>query len=312
MRRVTVENAQLGMILARAVYDGSGTLVLETGTVLDARHIPVLPRLGVREVIVQDSRVDDVIIVPLISEETEAQAIRMLHRLIDSNHGLPLEHVKLDISSIDRVVKNMVQSYYTVFMGEINAEGCYSPGNFDYIHPVKVTGLAILIGKQIGLEKSELVSLGIASLIQNIGYIGISQNILSILDPTNEDKNVDFRQHVEYGAQLLRPIPIPQPGRVCNGLPSRPCTSICLAKACNHDSCIAGTGSKLCTSDAGTASAANWKRRGHQLFGADTNAAFLYGTFVSACHFVDDDGIYPDRACAVAVAAGFGHAISPP
>jgi hypothetical protein len=105
MRRVSVENAQMGMILARAIYDGSGTLILDAGTVLDAIHLPVLPRLEVREIIIQDSRVDDVIIVPLISEETEAHAVRLLHSLIDANRGKLLEHIKLDISSADRVVK---------------------------------------------------------------------------------------------------------------------------------------------------------------------------------------------------------------
>ena len=39
MRRLSVENAQLGMILARAVYDGSGSLILDTGTVLDALRV---------------------------------------------------------------------------------------------------------------------------------------------------------------------------------------------------------------------------------------------------------------------------------
>lgn len=85
MRRIAVENAQLGMILARAIYDGSGTLILDSGTVLEAIHLPVLPRLEVKDIIVQDSRVDDVIIIPLISEETEAHAVRLLHQLLDSN-----------------------------------------------------------------------------------------------------------------------------------------------------------------------------------------------------------------------------------
>jgi HD-GYP domain-containing protein (c-di-GMP phosphodiesterase class II) len=204
MRRVAVENASMGMILARAIYDGSGNLILDAGTVLDAIHLPVLPRLEVKEIIVQDSRVDDVIIVPLISEETEAHAVRLLHQLVDSNRGKLAEHIKIDIQSTDRVVKEIIQDFYSVFMGEINVEGCSSLGNYEYIHPVKVTGLAILIGKRANLSKTDLCNLGISSLLQNIGYIQVPQGILSNLDPDEQSKSMEFQKHVEYGTKILR------------------------------------------------------------------------------------------------------------
>jgi HD-GYP domain-containing protein (c-di-GMP phosphodiesterase class II) len=204
MRRVAVENAQIGMILARAVYDGSGTLILDSGTVLDSIHLPVLPRLEVREVIVQDSRVDDVIIVPLISEETEAHAIRLLHRLIDSNRGVLPEHMKLDISSVDRMVKEIIQGFFTVFMGEINIEGSLSTGNYDYVHPIKVAGLAMYLGQKGGVSRSDLASLGISALLHNIGYIGVPQGVLTNLDPDAQSTSSDFRKHVEFGAKILR------------------------------------------------------------------------------------------------------------
>jgi HD-GYP domain-containing protein (c-di-GMP phosphodiesterase class II) len=204
MRRVSIENAQMGMILARAIYDGSGTLILDSGTVLDAIHLPVLTRLEVKDIIIQDARVDDVIIVPLISEETEAHAVRLLHRLIDSNRGTLLDLVKLDIPSVDRVVKEVIQDFHTVFMGEINVEGCFSLGNYDYIHPVKVAGLSILLGREAGFNRTELSYLGMAALLQNIGYIGVPQGILTNLDPDAQNQSQEFRKHVEIGYQLLR------------------------------------------------------------------------------------------------------------
>jgi HD-GYP domain-containing protein (c-di-GMP phosphodiesterase class II) len=204
MRRVAVENASMGMILARAIYDGSGTLILDAGTVLDAIHLPVLPRLEVKEIIIQDSRVDDVIIIPLISEETEAHAVRLLHQLMDANRGKLVEHIKLDIQSCDRVVKEIIHDFYSVFMGEINVEGCLSLGNYDYIHPVKVAGLSILIGKQAGLSKSDLVSLGMSALLQNIGYIQVPQGILTNLDPDEQSRSLEFQKHVELGTTILR------------------------------------------------------------------------------------------------------------
>jgi HD-GYP domain-containing protein (c-di-GMP phosphodiesterase class II) len=203
MRRLAVENAQIGMILARAIYDGSGTLILDSGTVLDAIHLPVLSRLEIKDMIVQDERVDDVIIVPLISEETEAHAIRVLHKLMDSNRGKLLEHIKLDLASVDRVAKEIIQDFYSVFMGEINVEGCLSTGNYDYIHPVKVAGLAVLLGKRAGLSRTELGLLAQAALLQDIGYVGVPQGVLANMDPDEQATSPEFRKHAEIGYKLL-------------------------------------------------------------------------------------------------------------
>jgi HD-GYP domain-containing protein (c-di-GMP phosphodiesterase class II) len=204
MRRLSVENARLGMILARAIYDGSGSLILDTGTVLDAIHLPVLPRLEVKDIIIQDSRVDDVIIVPSVSEETEANAVRLLHSLMDTNRGKLIEHIKLDIPSVDRVVKEIIQDYFSIFLGETSIEGCFSHGSYDYIHPVKVTNLSILLGKKAGLSRSELALLGMAALLENIGYIGVPQGILTNLDPVAQASSPEFKKHVETGVQILR------------------------------------------------------------------------------------------------------------
>lgn len=204
MRRLSVENAQMGMILARAVYDGSGNLVLDSGTVLDAIHLPVLPRLEVKEVIIQDARVDDVIIVPSISEETEAHAVRLLHSLMDTNRGKLVDHIKLDIPSVDRVVKEIIQDFLSIFLGEINIEGCFSHGNYHFIHPVKVTGLSILLGKRAEFSRADLASLGMAALLQNIGYIGVPQGILTNLDPSAQTASPEFKKHVDIGVQILK------------------------------------------------------------------------------------------------------------
>jgi HD-GYP domain-containing protein (c-di-GMP phosphodiesterase class II) len=204
MRRLAVENAQLGMILARAIYDGSGNMILDAGTVLDAIHLPVLPRLEVKDIIVQDSRVDDVIIVPSISEETEAHAVRLLHKVMDSNRGTLIDHIKLDMSSIDRTIKEIIQDCFNTFLGEINIECCTSLGNFDYIHPIKTTSLSILLGNKLGLNRTELNQLGIAALLMNIGYISVSQGVLTSLDTEAQAASPEFRKHALIGSQLLK------------------------------------------------------------------------------------------------------------
>ena len=203
MRRISPEYARLGMILGRAVYDSSGSLVLDAGTVLDAAHRPVLSRVETREIIVQDPRVDDVIIVPSVPEEVEAQGIRALHRLIDENCGRLVEHIKLDLISLDRTTKAMVQGFYNAFMGEFSNEGCLSLTNYDYVHPVKVAGISMLVGKTMGYSKTDMIALGMASFLQNIGYISMPDSIATNIDESAEVIPTEFKAHTEAGYHVV-------------------------------------------------------------------------------------------------------------
>lgn len=204
MRRVSVRKAHSGMVLARAIHDGKGFLIMDEGTVLDARRLPALSQLEVDEILVQDERVDDIIVVPVVSEDVEARAIRLLHRLIDDNRGKAIGNVQLDLIAVDRVAKDMVQGFYSVFMGEIDVAGSTSLANYDYIHPVKSTALSLLIAKEAGFSRADLGSLGMASLLQNVGYLSVPWEILSQLDTSVEETSEQFRKHPEHGCQIVR------------------------------------------------------------------------------------------------------------
>jgi len=105
--------------------------------------------------------------------------------------------------SVDRVAKAMVQGICSTFMGEINIEGSLSLANYDYIHPVKVAGLSLLIGKEAGYSRTDLMNLGMAALLQDIGYISVPTDILVNLSPTTEKDSLEFKGHPEFGHQLL-------------------------------------------------------------------------------------------------------------
>ncbi len=203
MIRISVQNAQMGMTLARAVYDSTGKLVLENNTVLDTSHLPMLERLDVRGIIVQDARVDDVIIVPLISEEVEAQAVRQLHHIMDGDYGNLPEYVKVDMVRVEHIVRDMLQGLYSTLFGEMSIEGCVSAANYEYFHPVKTTGLALMIGKELGFSRHDMANLGAASLLQNIGYTLLPKESISTCKPDTEPKCTDYLKHPELGYRIL-------------------------------------------------------------------------------------------------------------
>ena len=66
--------------------------------------------------------------------------------------------------------------------------------DYDYVHPVKVASLSLLIGKAAGLGQTELINLGMAALLQNIGYAALPQGIIDKEGPLTDEEWSIFDQ----------------------------------------------------------------------------------------------------------------------
>lgn len=71
MRRVSLEKAKSGMEIARPVLDVQGNMLLSTGIELREKHIEFLKSKGVYELLIEDRRVPDLTIKPLVKPEMQ-------------------------------------------------------------------------------------------------------------------------------------------------------------------------------------------------------------------------------------------------
>jgi len=90
----------------------------------------------------------------------------------------------------------------------IDAKDHYTHG-----HTARVTNLSLEIAKKLSqkykknLDEKFLEALHIASLLHDIGKIGIPESILNKEGPLNEEETKKMRQHPHLGAVILQPIP---------------------------------------------------------------------------------------------------------
>jgi putative nucleotidyltransferase with HDIG domain len=73
-------------------------------------------------------------------------------------------------------------------------------------HSDRVVSYCVRLGKQIGLNDRELITLENGALLHDIGKIGVPDGILLKRGALTEDEWQYMRRHVEYGAQILRGI----------------------------------------------------------------------------------------------------------
>ena len=74
-------------------------------------------------------------------------------------------------------------------------------------HSSRVADLAITVGREMGLSRSELDRLEKAALLHDVGKIGVPDAILRKPGPLTEDEWAEMRRHPAIGKNIIKDIP---------------------------------------------------------------------------------------------------------
>lgn len=191
------------MVLGYPVYDNYGTKLLHAHTKLDEDCLKVLLDNVVTEIFVEDSRVADIPVAPLISPELEGRAARALRRLHTENSGrmnISDKHV-YDIST---AANAMAEELTLTSVGEVTVASIAAQEDYIYVQPVKTALISMALGQALGYRMSDLANLGMASLFKDIGYLIIPREILQKPDSLTDEELSKLQQHPKYSYNLLR------------------------------------------------------------------------------------------------------------
>jgi len=73
-------------------------------------------------------------------------------------------------------------------------------------HSVKVSRYAVLLAKYVGLPKHQIERIRIASILHDIGKLGIDKHILLKRDTLTHKEYEEVKKHPEIGVKLLKPL----------------------------------------------------------------------------------------------------------
>jgi HD-GYP domain-containing protein (c-di-GMP phosphodiesterase class II) len=183
MRRITLKYAQPGMILGMPVYDNYGKELLGRRTNLTDLHLSIMHRNSVSEILIEDQRVDDLLVASMISPEREGKLADAFRFMLDGAKSAG----SLDSSALSAVnvaVGEIARSLALSIMGEINVACSVTQVDYPYLLPVKSAMLAMALGYKLGRTTDELTILGMSSLLKDISSIFLPPDILneSVLD----------------------------------------------------------------------------------------------------------------------------------
>ena len=98
----------------------------------------------------------------------------------------------------------MTRDLFPDVIGEPNVAGCHTLSEYDYIQPVKVAGLSLLLGRKLGYSLVNLTSMGIAALFMNIGYVVLPPKTISESETRTEKEWQEFHKHPWYGSEIIK------------------------------------------------------------------------------------------------------------
>ncbi len=207
MRKVSTHLLQPGLKVGRAIYNASGQVLLQAGTILTERFITRLKLLGIPAVYIDDFtgvEVEDV-----ISEETRAQAIAKVKALLISRSeqgggpGRALIGVKDMVSTVNEIVDELLSRRSLM----VNLVDIRSLDEYTFGHSVNVCVLAVITGITLGYSRTKLFHLGMGALLHDIGKTRIPLEILNKPGPLTSEEFKVITKHCIYGAEILERDP---------------------------------------------------------------------------------------------------------
>jgi HD-GYP domain-containing protein (c-di-GMP phosphodiesterase class II) len=200
MRRITLKHAKPGMVVEAPVYDNWGNLIIYKNNELTAPIINSIAERGISEVLIRDWRVTDVLIVPLFAPQNEgtlATAFRQLVLELQSGQDFSAN----TFGDVRVAINNMVKDIDLNIVGDLNVNCSISASDYPFLQPVKTAGLCIAIGRGLGIKTDQLVNLGLAAVLKDIG---LPPEIMESVDFLSEGASPKLSGHPMAGSELLR------------------------------------------------------------------------------------------------------------
>lgn len=200
MRLEFIERVKSGEVLARSILTNDGKVLLNAGVVLTENYINKLKDLNVYHLYLEDERLSDINNEDIILNELKIEAVKNISNIY-KNVSV---HDTIDIKETYKSMENLVEHIMEIDSVNVNLLDIKTHDNYTYLHSIDTAILSGFLGKGLGLCKDELIKLGMASMLHDIGKTKILSSILNKKEALTEEECIEIKKHPEYGEDILK------------------------------------------------------------------------------------------------------------
>ncbi len=139
---------------------------------------------------------DEIKVAQVTYENAMGHAKRIIH---DAKLGRKVDY-EASVETVDSIVDSAVRNPDTLL--------CLSKlSNYDdytYAHCINVSAIAVVFGEYLGLERQELIHLGIAGMMHDLGKTAVPSRIINKRARLTDKEFEEIRRHPHYGSEILR------------------------------------------------------------------------------------------------------------
>lgn len=207
MRWVALKYLKPGSVLAQRVADERGRTLLARGIVLTESLIHRLKRVGIRAVCIESRQTEDVIVNEMVHEYTKAELLSItydtLGELATSSFSNRLKPTFLK-QRFGPVLEDVIAQLRSGNGAGEQLGSVYLSDGELFHHSVNVTFYALTLGIYRDFSKSDLVDLGLGTLLHDVGKLGIRQDLLKKPGKLTADEYREIQKHTKYGYDILK------------------------------------------------------------------------------------------------------------
>jgi len=190
MRYIHINMAKPGMQLARLILDSNNRVLLGTNTPITGEQISKIKERGFAGIYIEDELSKDIIIEEMISEELKNRAVRALREC----------NIDESLEVAQKIVEQILSSD-TISLDLIDLR---TFDDYTYRHSVNVCVLSTVIGINLGFNMSNLVKLGTAAILHDLGKLLIDPQILNKPSMLTAGEYEIIKQHPKLCYDLLQ------------------------------------------------------------------------------------------------------------
>ncbi len=218
MRLYRISDVKTGMVLGKSIYDRTNKLLLGHGYSVDDEMIEKLSYRGYHYIYIMEDGTEDVIPEDIISIGVRLNAGNFLESLVEHiKKRHEFEHMEIDEAiemledgalqnasiSLDarNIVGDMITDISYVKQKVLKSILPKSKTAFFVDHAINTALISILIGYKYKLKRNDLLSIGVGSLLHDIGKV-----LVSVMngDDINNMSEVSYQHHPRIGYHMLR------------------------------------------------------------------------------------------------------------
>lgn len=199
------------MRLAKAIFNEEGVVLLGRHVELSQALINRLQQLGVDFLYIEDPDTEDVNVEDVLSDETRRRALTEIR----SNFGAFMDDSsKKKFSRAPALGKNFGNLMKLIIDDLSGHNGALIMlmnmnvlNNYIYQHSLNVSIYTTMLGMAYGYNRDEIMTMGLGSLLHDIGLTKINWNMLRKPGSFTPEEYEEMKKHTEIGFKMLKDEP---------------------------------------------------------------------------------------------------------